>query len=55
MFLGGELELFWSDGLTALLRWWRQRRADAANAARLVDETSAWLAAQPPPLHPGRA
>ncbi len=44
--------MLWTHGVVELVRWRRERRAVASSAARLVEETEAYLASRPVP--PGR-
>ncbi len=45
MFLWGEADVIWTEGIVALVRWHKERRAAAGCVAQLVAETEAWLAA----------
>jgi hypothetical protein len=44
VFLWGEADLIWTQGVIELFRWRRQRKAIAVQAAQLVTETEQFLA-----------
>jgi hypothetical protein len=44
VFLWGESDLIWTQGVIELFRWRRQRKIQAAQAAQLVTETETFLA-----------
>lgn len=52
VFLGGEVDVLWNEGVLALFRWRRERRQRLQEAAALVREAERWLAAQRPGSHP---
>ncbi len=56
MFLWGESDMVWTQGIIELFRWRRQHRLICGQASQLVTETEQYLAAvresQPPPEPP---
>ena len=52
VFLGGEVDVLWNEGVLALFRWRRERRQRLQEAAALVREAERWLAAQRPGSRP---
>jgi hypothetical protein len=52
VFLWGEVDMLWCEGVVELLRWRRRRRSARLacdGSARLVAEVEAFLAGQPSP------
>ncbi len=48
MFEWGETDMLWAEGMTALFRWRRERKALAVATARLIAETEKYLASRDP-------
>jgi hypothetical protein len=56
VFVWGDADMVWAQGVIELFRWRRQRKLVAAQAATLVTECEAFLATlpgnRPPPPRP---